>query len=42
MEAILGVLKGEPDEPGELGEADGAADAAERETADATGAGETA
>ena len=48
MEAILGVLKGEPgepgvlkDEPGEPGEADGPADAVERETADATGAGET-
>jgi hypothetical protein len=53
MEAILGVLKGEPgepsessesgepSEPGEPGEADGPADAVERETADATGAGET-
>ena len=51
MEAILGVLKGEPGEPGVLkgepgeprepGEADGPADAVERETADATGAGET-
>jgi hypothetical protein len=36
MEAILGVLKGEPDEPG------GPADGVERETADATGAGEPA
>ena len=36
MEAILGVLKGEP------GEAGGPADGAERETADATGAGEPA
>jgi hypothetical protein len=52
MEAILGVLKGEPGEPGVLkgepgepgepGEVDGPADAVERETADATGAGETA
>jgi hypothetical protein len=38
MEAILGVLKGEPDEPGA---ADGPTDAVERETADATGASET-
>ena len=36
MEAILGVLKGEP------GEAGGPADGVERETADATGAGEPA
>ena len=36
MEAILGVLKGEP------GEAGGAEDGAERETADAAGAGEPA
>jgi chromosome segregation ATPase len=36
MEAILGVLKGEP------GEAGGPADGAGRETADATGAGEPA
>jgi hypothetical protein len=41
MEAILGVLKGEPDDPGGTREADGA-EAVERETADATGAGETA
>jgi hypothetical protein len=38
MEAILGVLKGEPAEPGA---ADGPTDAVERETADATGASET-
>ena len=39
MEAILGVLKGEP---GETGEVDAPAGAVEHETADATGAGETA
>ena len=45
MEAILGVLKGEPGEPGapvEPVETGGPADGAERETADATGAGEIA
>ncbi|HKX34317.1 MAG TPA: hypothetical protein VJP03_03175 [Actinomycetota bacterium] len=57
MEAILGVLKGEPGEPGEPaepaeqaepgepgepGEADRPAEPVERETADASGAGETA
>jgi hypothetical protein len=50
MEAILGVLKGDPGEPSEPSEpieqgepeTGGPTDAVERETADATGAGESA